>query len=213
MRLRLGAAFASAVTISIGVLTVIGLLITDEWGRSAETVSRFQNFSAIMLQIVTVTIAMTVLVGILNLIYVHLRRVFVVRDRNALYSIVVLVSFVAVLVTYVNDRETNRVLLETVLISVESAIAGLVLFALVFGAYRMMHKRVTWARMLFVTTLLIVLVGTVPLSTVGFVREFRDWLFEIPVSAGARGILLGIALATLVTGVRVLVGVDRSYRE
>jgi hypothetical protein len=34
-----------------------------------------------------------------------------------------------------------------------------------------------------------------------------------PFSAGGRGILLGIALATLVTGVRVLIGQDRSYGE
>jgi hypothetical protein len=41
----------------------------------------------------------------------------------------------------------------------------------------------------------------------------RDWLLAVPVSAGARGILLGIALATVVTGVRVLIGQDRSYRD
>ena len=34
----------------------------------------------------------------------------------------------------------------------------------------------------------------------------------VPVSAGARGMLLGIALATVVTGLRVLLGQDRSYR-
>jgi hypothetical protein len=35
----------------------------------------------------------------------------------------------------------------------------------------------------------------------------------VPVSAGARGILLGIALATVVIGVRALIGQDRSYRD
>jgi len=38
-------------------------------------------------------------------------------------------------------------------------------------------------------------------------------MLSVPVSAGARGILLGIALAITVAGVRVLIGQDRSYRE
>ena len=35
----------------------------------------------------------------------------------------------------------------------------------------------------------------------------------VPVNAGASGILLGIALATVVAGVRVLIGQDRTYGE
>ena len=35
---------------------------------------------------------------------------------------------------------------------------------------------------------------------------------RIPVSAGARAMLLGIALGMVVAGVRVVLGQDRSYR-
>ena len=59
--------------------------------------------------------------------------------------------------------------------------------------------------------LLIVLIGAIP--GLGDIGRVSNWLMAIPVSAGARGILLGIALATIVTGVRVLIGQDRSYRE
>ena len=76
-----------------------------------------------------------------------------------------------------------------------------------------MRRRVTWARVLFTVVLLVILVGALPLPQVEFFRQIRDWLMAVPVSAGARGILLGIALATVVTGVRVLIGQDRSYRE
>ena len=97
-------------------------------------------------------------------------------------------------------------------VAVLLALGGIV-FALVFGAYRMMRRRVTWSAVLFTLALLVILVGALPLAQVGWLTQFRSWLLAVPVSAGARGILLGIALATVVTAVRVLIGQDRSYRE
>ena len=55
--------------------------------------------------------------------------------------------------------------------------------------------------------------GALPLPEVAPLAEVRAWLMAVPVSAGARGILLGIALATGVTGIRVFIGQDRSFRE
>ena len=120
------------------------------------------------------------------------------------------------LATYATERDdpqTSMVLFETVQVSVESALAGLLFFALVYGAYRMMRKQVTWSSVLFIVALLIVLTGALPFASVKTIGEIRDWMLAVPVSAGARGLLLGIALGTIVTGVRVLIGVDQSYRE
>ena len=107
----------------------------------------------------------------------------------------------------------STILFETIQVSIESALAGLVFFALVYGAYRLMRRRVSGAGILFTVILLALLVGSLPLPELGLLASFRDWLVAVPVSAGARGILLGIALATVVAGVRVLIGQDRSYRE
>jgi hypothetical protein len=212
MRLRLGAALASALTISLGVITLFGLLISEELGLPSGLVGLLQGITGTLLQVVTITVALAILIGVLNLLAVHLGRLLG-RRRGAVYSLVLILSFVLVLVTYVIDRPSSMILLETVQLSVESALAGLLLFALVYGAYRMMRHQVTGSRLLFVIVLLVVLVGAVPLAELERLQEARDWLLAVPVSAGARGILLGIALATVVTGVRVLVGVDRSYRE
>lgn len=212
MRLRLGAAFASALTITFGGIVVLGLLITDEFGLSAGFVSGTRDATDILLQLVTITVGLLVLLGVVNLLLVHLRRLFG-RKKGALYSAVLVASFAAVVGTYIADKNDSLILLETVLVSVESALAGLLFFTLVYGAARMMRRDVTWTGILFVTALLVVLVGALPFPGVRVVRDIREWLLEIPVSAGARGILLGIALATLVTGIRVLVGIDKSYRE
>jgi hypothetical protein len=215
-RFRIGAAIASALTVGTGLIVLFGLLLTESVERDtalpAGSITSLQAIADILLQITTIIIALTIVLGVLNLTLVHTRRL-VTRQRGLIYSAVLLVSFLLVLVTYVTDRETNIILLETVQRPVESALAGVLFFALVYGAYHIMHERVTWANTLFVATLLIVLIAALPLAGLGAFQNLRDWLMEIPVSAGARGLLLGIALATLVTGVRILIGVDRSYRE
>lgn len=212
MQIRLGAALASAITITFGWITLLGLLLSDNLGLPGGFVDAVQNAADLLLRLVTIIIAMTVVIGVINLVYIHMRRV-AQRQKAALYSVIMILSFVTVVITYITSRENSLVLLETVQISIEASLAGLLLFTLVFGAYRLMHRKVSGSRILFVVALLVVLVGALPLSGTWLVSDLRDWLLAIPVSAGARGILLGIALATIVTGVRVLVGVDRSYRE
>jgi hypothetical protein len=63
---------------------------------------------------------------------------------------------------------------------------------------------------------LLVLLGSIRLN-VGegwkLLVETRDWVMNVPVLAGARGILLGIALGTIVAGARLLSGVERPYSD
>lgn len=224
--IRLGAALASAFVLLIGLTTLIGLLARGSLGDTLLINQTFiPGLTQIILQIVVITVALAVLIGVLNLVLVHLRRL-TTRKGNPLYSLILLVSFFAVVGLTIFERlnppavlpSPSMILLETVQVSIESALAGLLLFALVYGAYRVMRHRATLWGALFVVTLLTVLlaelyrrgVGTAVLESVANVA---GWLAAVPVSAGARGILLGVALATAVAGVRVLLGQDRSYRE
>lgn len=208
---RLTAILASALAIGFGIFTLFGL---------TTNVPAFVEPTRVLLQLVTITIAVTVLIGIVNLLSVHLRRVSM-RGSGWGYSIVLLVALLAVIILTVLERlnilttepALTTLLLEDVQVAIESALSGLLLFALVYGAYRTLRKRVSGWGLLFVAALLVMLIGVLPVAEVAPVAAVRAWLLEVPVSAGARGILLGIALATVVTGVRVFIGQDRSYRE
>jgi hypothetical protein len=201
---RLLSLLSSVIAIGIAIVVLIGLLA----GAGV-----FAGPTSLLLQLAVITVAVTILVGIMNLLGIHLRRILG-RQRGWVYSIVLVLSTLLVLALWLTDSEAeNMALLEGVQVSIESALAGLLLFALVYGAYRLMRQRVTWAAMLFTVALVIILIGAVPLREVGALGQIRAWLLAVPVSAGARGILLGIALATVVTGVRVLIGQERSYRE
>jgi hypothetical protein len=41
----------------------------------------------------------------------------------------------------------------------------------------------------------------------------RPWIQQVLALGGARGILIGVALGTLTTGLRVLFGADRPYGD
>lgn len=200
---RIATLIASALAISIGLIVLVGLL----------TGSTLAGLTGLVLQIAVITAAMTVLIGVLNLLILHLRRIFG-RERGIIYSITLVVSFLLVIALYVLDQpDARRIVLEDVAVSIESTLSALLVFALVYGAYRLMRRRVTWAAVLFTAIVLITLLGAVPLSQLDLLEQLRAWILAVPASAGARGLLLGIALAAIIAGMRVLIGQERAVRE
>lgn len=218
---RISYMLSTVIVMAIGLIMLLGLLAPENTPLGVIASSfGVTNITQLFLRIVAITVAFTVIIGIFNLLVVHAGRIRARRGGWG-YSIVLIVSLVSVVVITLLERANilntqpalTTVLLENVQVSIESALSGLLLFALVYGAYRALHNKVTVWGLLFVGAMLIVLVGALSLPGLETFAELRAWIMAVPVSAGARGILLGIALATLVTGVRVLIGQDRSYRE
>ena len=210
---RMGIAFSAIVAFTIGVLTLLSLLLGDHPElysnvSGAETwASLLALPAAVLLRLVAITVAVTIIIGIINLLHVHLGRGL----RRQFYSIVMLASFAFTVYWYVT-RQGDTSLLAAVQVPIESALAALLFLSMVQGGARVLKKRADIWGLLFVTVMVIVLLGTLPLPSLAPLRAWSDWLMDIPVSAGARAILLGIALATVVTGTRILLGQDRSYR-
>ncbi|WP_162909179.1 hypothetical protein [Aggregatilinea lenta] len=206
---------ATVTVISAGIVTLVGLL--SEPGSAEASVASF------LVQIVAVVAAVAVLIGVLNLLVVHLARVGG-RGRGWFYSVIVVLSAAGVIALRVLDRldvwsgdlEGERMSLrvfESVQVSLESALAALLLFFLVYAAYRLMRRRVTIWSVIFSLAVIAVLVTWIPLEDADTLADVHDWLVRVPAGAGVRGILIGVALGTLAVGVRVLVGQDRSYRS
>jgi hypothetical protein len=65
----------------------------------------------------------------------------------------------------------------------------------------------------FVVAAVVVLLGQVPVGRYlgDFLPAAKDWILNVPSTAGVRGIIIGVALGTIATGVRVLMGLDRPY--
>ena len=216
---RFGAAFTSLIALTIGVITLVSLLLGNNPelyaqlgpAEGADNLARLIGLPAsIFVRLVSITIAVTIVIGIVNLLRVHLGRLKEIR-RGEFYSVILLASYGVTIGWYiVYNGDTS--LLEAVQVPIESSLAGLLFLTLVYGGARIFKIRPNRWSVLFIAVILIVLLGTIPIPSINPIREFSQWIMTVPVSGGARGILLGIALATVVTGIRVLVGQDRSYR-
>lgn len=215
MRVRLSAVLLTALTMVFGLLTLVSLVVGDDLGLISQVVNQtpLKAFVQLMLRFVVVITAVAVLAGVFNLIAVHVRRA-AKRRSLALYSAVMLISFVAVLFLSLRpSADEGRVVLEEVQIALELAFSGLVLFSLVYGASSLLSRRPRWSSALFILTTVGMLIASVTLTPSSQWSAVVEWVNTVPVDAGTRAILLGTALATLVAGIRVLVGQDRAIRE
>lgn len=212
--LHVGSALATALSILTAAVIIFGLLSSEGTDIAAG--------SDILLQIASITIALAVLIGIWNLIRVHLGRLF--RTENGwAYSLITLISGIAVTAVYVMDEtdswtgdlegeKLSPTVFEAIQVSIESALAGLIVFFLTYAIYRLLYKRFTWTSILFIAAVAIVLVGWLPLED-DSLADLREWFMTVPVLAGSRGLLIGIGLGTIVVGIRALTGYDRALRE
>jgi hypothetical protein len=95
---------------------------------------------------------------------------------------------------------------------------ALLAFFIASAAFRAFRIRTTEATLLAVAAL-IVMMGRVPLGgvlTAGLPRELRvetlaQWILDVPQNAANRAILIGAALGVMATGLRVILGIERSY--
>jgi hypothetical protein len=94
-----------------------------------------------------------------------------------------------------------------------AALTGLIAFALVLAAVRLVQNKPDRWSILFLAALLIALLGWLPFSFLGVLNEASVWVQNVPVAAGARGILFGVALGTAVMGLRVITGIERPYSK
>lgn len=158
---------------------------------------------------------LALLLGLLHLILVHLRKIQELTPGWP-YSFVVVASAIFVLVLGLLEgpeaafepNSLTHVIFSGVLVATQATLAGLMVFFLIYAATHMLDKRPTLPAAGFLLVVLIVLLGWLPLSLIqgSPLPGLRDWLLAVPTTAGARGILIGVALGTVMVGLRVLVG-------
>jgi hypothetical protein len=205
----------SAIAIGVGLLVLLGYLVPDPILFSIRLA--LTDWAVILA-------GLAVLTGLLNLLLVHSRRIQT-GDRGWVYSIFTLLAALFTLVVGVLEsygsgspslyREGSviDVLFRGVAVPSLAALASLVMFFLVVAAVRMLRNRPNGWSVVFLIAAVITLAGWIPLSYIMPVNSFRQWLLGVPAAAGARGILLGVALGTVIIGIRVLTGVERPYKD
>ncbi len=196
--------FATAVAIAIGLIVLVDYFfvhpVLDALGAA------FREWTIILT-------AFALLLGLYNLFSVHLLRVVRRNEPGAGYSVLVLVTALLVLVVglwFGLPSGQMTWIFNNLYLPLQSAFFALVAFFLATAAYRALRAR-TFETLLLLAAALIVFIGQIPLLNV--LGGVREWVLNVPSMAGVRGILLGVAIGTIATGVRLLIGSDRPYSE
>ena len=89
---------------------------------------------------------------------------------------------------------------------------ALLAFFIASAAFRAFRIR-SFEAMLLAIAAFILMLGRVPLGHAihPFIPGAADWLMEIPQNAAKRGILIGAALGVIATGMRVILGMEKTY--
>jgi hypothetical protein len=107
-----------------------------------------------------------------------------------------------------------QVVVNYIQIPVEASLMAVLAVILTLAAFRLFQRRMGLLPLVFVVSILIFLLLNSGLlagsSNIPFIGETLAVLQFLPV-AGGRGILLGIALGSLMAGLRILFGADRPY--
>jgi hypothetical protein len=157
--------------------------------------------------------AFAVLLGLINLTFVHVSRVVRRSEPSAGYSAIVLVTAgIVLLIGFLFGLSSAPMawVFDNLYVPLQGAFFALVAFFLATAAYRALRARSIETTLMLIAAL-IVFVGQAPL--LGALTELKEWVLNVPATAGVRGILLGVALGTIATGLRLIAGMDRPYSE
>ncbi len=208
--MRLKAPIYTAVAIAVGLIVLLGYFI------NLEPLVRIRQ---LLLGWAVILAAVALLVGVANLLSVHWKKVAAGRSSayyHSLILIVALIATIAIVGYFGPTAPTSMWIFNYIQVPIESSLFAILTVTLVAAAARLLLRRLNWFSIIFLVTVLIVLLGTAPILGVGIPGLYgplglRTLIARIPAVAGSRGILLGVALGTIATGLRVLMGADRPY--
>jgi hypothetical protein len=217
MIIRSGRVLATVVAIVVGLFVLADVFVSTWTGESGlsglkQAINGVGYFLVSWAAIVT---AFALFLGFANVVSVHWSRLRSEKP-GAIYSVVLLLSLFGTLGLGLGGplSANSQFIFDYILQPLEATFFALLALFMATAAYRAFRVR-SLESFFFVLFAVIVLLGQVPVS-IYLWPEFpviKDWVLNVPTLAGVRGILLGVALGVIATGLRVLMGADRPYSD
>lgn len=206
MKFSLKTPLLAVIAIGSGLIVLLGYFVT---------LPGLTDLRNLLLEWAVLLFAVALWVGVINLARVHWGKIRG-RQPGAVYSLILLLTLLLTLLVvglFGPDSKASVWIFDWIVMPVEASLMALLAVALVYMAARMFSRRLDIYTLIFVGTILFLMfsVFSLPGLQVPGLRELRSWFVHVWSLAGARGILLGVALGTIATGLRILMGGDRPY--
>lgn len=191
-----------------------------------------ENYIEVMNKWENIVSGFAFLLGLFSLFFSHFRKINRKVDGWG-YSLFVFVGFLAMVVPAIMSNGKQMVGPDLTGLGwgyrfLFNALSGtmfsVLAFYIVSTAYRAFRIKSAQAGVLFAAALVMML-AKVPLGqliweklfvwpaahlTLG-ISDIGQWLMDVPVVAGKRGILMGLAIGGIVTALKIIFGIERQY--
>jgi hypothetical protein len=157
------------------------------------------------------------LIAIINLIFgVHWSRL---RDpqKSHLFSALVILAFLATFVCGVflgpNDPGYQKVV-TAIQMPIEASLMAVLAITLAYSSLSLLQRQHNWMGFFFfIAVIFYLLLNSGVLGFLGNIPTLQTLISAVSQApiAGSRGILIGVALGSLLTGIRIWLGSDRPY--
>lgn len=199
------------ITIVVGILVILKFFLN---------VPQVKDVTDEIEQWCLILTAVAGILGVLNILRVNLR---IVRRRGSdwQYKIVLIVSMLMmIIVGLVNIIRRGDVsigsefyyLFVNIVMPLGATMYALLAFYIASAAFRAFRARNVRAFLLLISGTL-VMIGRVPLGAAisPIFPRLAEWLMTVPNAAGQRGLIIGAAMGVVVTGLRIIIGIERPY--
>jgi hypothetical protein len=199
--------FSVQTPIALGIAVVSGVVMLATYFGIGT------GMRELLLSWVMIMAAAALIIGVFNLAGTHARKV---AEGKGLINSGVLVAAIVVTfgVKYFDpDFLPAEWVLSNLIIPVESSLMAVLVISLTYAAIRLVSQRTNLYSVVFVFTAVFSLIaGSAFGLSIPFIQEtIKPFISYVLASAGARGILIGVALGTITTGLRIIMGFDRPY--
>ncbi|MBN2620971.1 hypothetical protein JXB22_07760 [candidate division WOR-3 bacterium] len=177
-------------------------------------------------ELLKILMAFALILGLGSLLNVHMNKIQRKR-KNWQYSLALIITFaITSIIGLFGGVNADGILptrigsfafdIWTIYLNVEVPLGATMFAMLAFfmasASYRAFRARSPEATLLL-SAAFIVMIGVLPLgnSISPHLPSFAQWIMDVPNVAGQRGIMLGVALGILATGLKILLGIERSW--
>ena len=200
------------ITFVVGVF-MLGEFFIPHW--------QYQHVKTLVLEFGTIIAGAAFLLGVVNLTQVNLPKVME-KQEDWHYKAIMLVSMVLMMIIGFwegTDRMSNgtvyKWLFDFVFIPLSATMFSLLAFYIASAAFRAFRARNAEATVLLIAAC-VVMLARVPIGEqiplIGtYLSHFQNWLMDVPNVAARRAIFVGAALGAIATGVRIILGIERSH--
>jgi hypothetical protein len=219
LNLKFRAPGSVAVAIGVGLIVLFGYFFGTNSSGEITLLGILRDY---FLHGAVVVAGVALLVGVFNLTSAHAQKIR--QGDGAIYSLITVLALLVTLLvgaydlvmTYTQGApglQYTRWIFENIQLPVETSLMAVIALSLTYAATRLFARRLDFMSAVFIAVVLVLLIGAIPVvvSQFNIVTEVRNWILQVPAVGGARGLLLGVALGIIATGIRILMGTDRPY--